>query len=166
MDRTIRLPIHVQEKLRKIRRAEQTLLAETGTAPTATQVANFIGADKERFLHFMWKLNASNTAELDAPISEDLSLGDIRIDENAASPFDTIAETQLHQKLNEALGSLTPREERVIRMRFGIYGDMDHTLEEIGQIFGVTRERIRQIEAKALKKLRHPVRSRYLEHFR
>jgi len=166
MDRTIRLPIHVQEQLRKVRRAEQTLLAENGVPPSAARVADYLGVERERFLHFLWRLNSSNVAELDAPVSEETSLADLRIDEGARSPFDDLANGQLTQKLNQALSSLKPREERVIRMRFGLGSDMDHTLEEIGQQFDLTRERIRQIEAKALLKLRHRDRARPLEHFR
>lgn len=166
MDRTIRLPVHVQETVRKIRRAEQTILAETGKIPNATSLATYLGVDKERLARFLWRLHASNTADLDAPVSEDAALIDFKIDDDSPSAFDNLAGTQLHEQLNAALRTLTPREERIIRLRFGLYGDQDYTLEEIGSTFDVTRERIRQIEAKALTKLRHPSRSRKLEHFR
>jgi RNA polymerase primary sigma factor len=164
-ERTIRLPVHVQESIRKIRRKRVTLALELNREPTLAELANYIGVDKERLAKLLWRLQVTDCAEADAPITED---GDSIISfkpDETPSALEILAEQQLRTSLSSVLASLPPRTERILRMRFGLDEEGEKTLEAIGQIFGVTRERIRQIEARALRVLKHPSRSRILRSF-
>ncbi|UCE63030.1 MAG: RNA polymerase sigma factor RpoD [Nitrospirota bacterium] len=154
--RTIRIPVHMIEANTKLARTARQLVQQLGREPTPEEIANRmgLGAEKVRMMLDISK----GTISLETPIGEkeDSQLGDLIEDKNAVSPMDAANRYDLQRQIANALGVLTPREETVIRKRFGIGDSTDHTLEEIGQDFDVTRERIRQIEAKALKKLRHP----------
>jgi len=163
--RTIRVPAHVAESHGKARRARLRLTQALGREPTHQELSQKLGmpVDKVRQLLEI----ANQPASLDAPVGEDgdASLGDLLEDPNAADPLDATVQAQLARATRQVLGTLTPREERILRMRLGIGMPSDHTLEQIGREFNVTRERIRQIEAKALRKLRHGSRARQLQSF-
>lgn len=161
-DRTVRLPIHLQEKESKIRRAESRLAGTLGRTPSQEELAKALGIDPARLAKLLWRVHATNCLEADAPISDDVSLISVKADDEATSAFDVVADRELKTRFNELLLELSAREERVLRMRFGFNGGRDHTLDAVGQTFGLTRERIRQIESKALRKLKHPVRSKRL----
>lgn len=160
-DRIVRLPVHVRERLSKIRRARSKLKLANGRAPTEGELADSLGLDRERLMKLLWRVQATEVAEGDAPVNEGDDLMS-RVPDSAASQFDLLSQLQLEQRIDDLLSTLTPRESRIIRMRFGLGVDQELTLEKIGQEFSVTRERIRQIEMKALGKLKHPVRSQYL----
>lgn len=164
-DRTIRLPVHVQEKLTKLRRAQARLAFISGKTPTTHELAEALGVDAERLARLMWYSHATNCADGDAPLVDDLTLFDVLPDTGAASAFDVVANGDLREAIRSVLEELTPREERIIRLRFGLDGGEPQTLEVIGQAFGVTRERIRQIEEKALLRLQLPDRLRRLRSF-
>ena len=157
--RTIRIPVHMIETINKLTRTSRALVQELGREPTAAEIGEHMDLDAARVRQIM-KM-AQEPISLETPIGEEeeSSLGDFLEDENAVSPIDAVLEEGLKQETNELLATLTPREELVLRMRFGLAEGSEHTLEEVGRSFNVTRERIRQIESKALRKLRHPKRS-------
>src|SRR5437763_841190 len=163
--RTIRIPVHMMEAISKVVRKSHQLLNEIGREPTPEELADKLGMPLEKVRKVL-KI-AKEPLSLETPIGdeEDSHLGDFIEDKNAILPIDAVIQTNLRETTTRVLASLTPREERVLRMRFGIGMNTDHTLEEVGQQFSVTRERIRQIEAKALRKLKHPSRSRKLRSF-
>lgn len=161
-DRMVRLPVHFATQSRKVKRAQGVLALLHGAPPTRRQLADYLGMDIEKLDLLLWRVEATNCAEADAPIVEDVSLISTLSDAEAPSAFDILTSKQLRKTLGQVLIQLSAREERVIRLRFGLARDMDHTLEAVGILFGVTRERIRQIESKALRKLFHPVRKRSL----
>ncbi|MCU0882903.1 MAG: RNA polymerase sigma factor RpoD [Hyphomonadaceae bacterium] len=163
--RTIRIPVHMIETINKLVRTSRLMLHEIGREPTPEELAEKLGLPLEKVRKVM-KI-AKEPISLETPIGdeEDSSLGDFIEDKNAILPVDAAIQSNLRETMTRVLASLTPREERVLRMRFGIGMNTDHTLEEVGQQFSVTRERIRQIEAKALRKLKHPSRSRKMRSF-
>jgi len=163
--RTIRIPVHMIETINKIVRTSRQMLHEIGREPTPEELAEKLSMPLEKVRKVM-KI-AKEPISLETPIGdeEDSHLGDFIEDKNAILPIDAAIHSNLRETTTLVLASLTPREERVLRMRFGIGMNTDHTLEEVGQQFSVTRERIRQIEAKALRKLKHPSRSRKLRSF-
>src|SRR2546427_2261069 len=163
--RTIRIPVHMIELANKIIRTSRKMLNEIGREPTAEELAVKLGMPLEKVRKAL-KL-AREPLSMETPVGdeEDAHLGDFIEDTTAILPIDAAIQSNLRETTTRTLASLTPREERIIRMRFGIGMNTDHTLEEVGQQFSVTRERIRQIEAKALRKLKHPNRSRILRSF-
>src|ERR1700742_1597485 len=163
--RTIRIPVHLIETINKIVRTSRQMLHEIGREPTPEELAEKLGMPLEKVRKVL-KI-AKEPLSLETPVGdeEDSHLGDFIEDKNAILPIDAAIQSNLRETTTRVLASLTPREERVLRMRFGIGMNTDHTLEEVGQQFSVTRERIRQIEAKALRKLKHPSRSRKLRSF-
>ncbi len=163
--RTIRIPVHMIETINKLARTERHLVQDLGRPPTPEEIAEKMDMPVEKVRKVL-KI-AKEPISLETPIGEeqDSSLGDFIADEEAVNPSEAVMNTNLADQTRKVLSTLTPREEKVLRMRFGIGGKSDHTLEEVGQDFNVTRERIRQIEAKALRKLRHPSRSKQLESF-
>ena len=163
--RTIRVPVHMTESINKIARTSRQLLSELGREPTPEELAEKLHMPLEKVRKTL-KI-AKEPLSLETPIGEegDSQLGDLIEDKNAILPIDAAIQSNLRDTTTRVLASLTPREERIVRMRFGLGMNNDHTLEEVGKQFSVTRERIRQIEAKALRKLKHPVRSRVLEAF-
>ncbi len=163
--RTIRIPVHMIETINKIVRTSRQMLHEIGREPTPEELAERLVMPLDKVRKVM-KI-AKEPVSLETPIGdeEDSHLGDFIEDKNAVLPLDAAIQSNLRETTTRILASLTPREERVLRMRFGIGMNTDHTLEEVGQQFSVTRERIRQIEAKALRKLKHPSRSRKLRSF-
>ena len=163
--RTIRIPVHMIETINKLVRCSRQFLHETGREPTPEEMAERLSMPLEKVRKVM-KI-AKEPISLETPIGdeEDSHLGDFIEDKNAIIPVDAAIQQNLKETVTRVLASLTPREERVLRMRFGIGMNTDHTLEEVGQQFSVTRERIRQIEAKALRKLKHPSRSRKMRSF-
>jgi RNA polymerase primary sigma factor len=163
--RTIRIPVHMIETINKLVRTSRQMMHEIGREPTPEELAERLHMPLEKVRKVL-KI-AKEPVSLETPIGdeEDSSLGDFIEDKNAIMPLETAIHSNLREATTRVLSSLTPREERVLRMRFGIGMNTDHTLEEVGQQFNVTRERIRQIEAKALRKLKHPSRSRKLRSF-
>ena len=163
--RTIRIPVHMIETINKLVRTGRQMLHEIGREPTPEELSSKLQMPLEKVRKVM-KI-AKEPISLETPIGdeEDSQLGDFIEDKNAVLPLENAIQGNLKETTTRVLSSLTPREERVLRMRFGIGVNTDHTLEEVGQQFSVTRERIRQIEAKALRKLKHPSRSRKLRSF-
>jgi len=163
--RTIRIPVHMIETINKLIRASRALVQEKGREPTPEEIAQKIDLPVDKVRKVL-KI-AQEPISLETPIGEeeDSHLGDFIEDKGVVSPLDAVLGINLEKQTEEVLASLTPREEKVLRLRFGLGDGVDHTLEEVGQRFDVTRERIRQIEAKALRKLRHPTRSRKLKSF-
>jgi RNA polymerase primary sigma factor len=163
--RTIRIPVHMIETINKIVRTSRQMLHEIGREPTPEELAEKLAMPLEKVRKVL-KI-AKEPISLETPVGdeEDSHLGDFIEDKMAILPIDAAIQANLRETTTRVLASLTPREERVLRMRFGIGMNTDHTLEEVGQQFSVTRERIRQIEAKALRKLKHPSRSRKLRSF-
>jgi RNA polymerase primary sigma factor len=163
--RTIRIPVHMIETINKLVRTSRQMLHEIGREPTPEELAEKLSMPLEKVRKVL-KI-AKEPISLETPIGdeEDSHLGDFIEDKNAVQPLDAAIQCNLRETTTRVLATLTPREERVLRMRFGIGMNTDHTLEEVGQQFSVTRERIRQIEAKALRKLKHPSRSRKLRSF-
>ncbi len=163
--RTIRIPVHMIETINKIVRTQRLLLNEIGREPTPEEISIKLNMTLEKVRKVL-KI-AKEPVSLETPVGdeEDSHLGDFIKDDNAVIPIDAAIHSNLRQTTTKILSSLTPREERVLRMRFGIGMNSDHTLEEVGQQFSVTRERIRQIEAKALRKLKHPTRAKLLKSF-
>ncbi|MBQ8028954.1 MAG: RNA polymerase sigma factor RpoD [Clostridia bacterium] len=161
--RTIRIPVHMVETINKVKKTSSMLLHRNGKDPSAEEIAKELGmtADKVREILRI----SQEPVSLETPIGEeeDSHLGDFIPDDDAPSPADAAAMTFLRERVNEVLETLTPREAEVLRLRFGLKDGSVQTLEEVGNAFGVTRERIRQIEAKALRKLRHPSRSKHLK---
>ena len=163
--RTIRVPVHMIEAIHKIVRTSRQMLSEIGREPTPEELAKKLGMPLEKVRKTL-KI-AKEPLSLETPIGDegDSHLGDLIEDKNAILPIDAAIQSNLRETTTRALASLTPREERIVRMRFGIGMNSDHTLEQVGKQFSLTRERIRQIEAKALRKLKHPSRSRVLRSF-
>ena len=163
--RTIRIPVHMVETITKVKKVSSQLLHENGHDPTAEEIALKLEMPVERVREIM--RIAQDPVSLETPIGEeeDSHLGDFIPDEDAPAPSDVASHTMLKEQLAEVLSTLTPREEKVLRLRFGLEDGRSRTLEEVGKEFNVTRERIRQIEAKALRKLRHPSRSKKLKDF-
>jgi len=163
--RTIRIPVHMVETINKLTRVSRQLLQELGRAPQPEEIAAEMDLPVERVREIM-KI-AQEPVSLETPIGEeeDSHLGDFIEDQDALAPAEAASFTMLREQLSSVLESLTPREQQVLRLRFGLDDGRTRTLEEVGQVFGVTRERIRQIEAKALRKLRHPSRSKKLKDF-
>ncbi|HHW99458.1 MAG TPA: RNA polymerase sigma factor RpoD [Firmicutes bacterium] len=163
--RTIRIPVHMVETINKLIRVSRQLLQELGREPTPEEIAEQMDITVER-VHEILKI-AQEPVSLETPIGEeeDSHLGDFIPDDEAVAPADAAAFALLREQLDDVLDTLTEREQKVLRLRFGLEDGRGRTLEEVGQEFGVTRERIRQIEAKALRKLRHPSRSKRLKDF-
>ncbi|MBO4939601.1 MAG: RNA polymerase sigma factor RpoD [Clostridia bacterium] len=163
--RTIRIPVHMVETINKLTRIQRVLLQEFGREPTPSEIAEKMGITEERVREIQ-KI-AQDPVSLETPIGEeeDSHLGDFIEDEKTQTPSESVASTMLKEQLLGVLDTLTPREEKVLRLRYGIDDGKPRTLEEVGKEFNVTRERIRQIEAKALRKLRHPSRSKKLKDF-
>ena len=164
-ERTIRIPVHMVETINKVKKVNSQLLHENGHEPTNEQIAEKLEMPVEKVREIMRV--AQEPVSLETPIGEeeDSHLGDFIPDEDAPAPSDVASHTMLKEQLAEVLSTLTPREEKVLRLRFGLEDGRSRTLEEVGKEFNVTRERIRQIEAKALRKLRHPSRSKKLKDF-
>ncbi len=163
--RTIRIPVHMVETINKVKKVSSQLLHQNGHEPTAEEIADVLGMPTDKVREIMRV--AQEPVSLETPIGEeeDSHLGDFIPDDDAPAPQDAASHTLLREQLSEVLATLTPREERVLRLRFGLEDGRSRTLEEVGEKFNVTRERIRQIEAKALRKLRHPSRSKKLKDF-
>ena len=163
--RTIRIPVHMIETINKIVRTSRQILSERGREPTPEELAKKLAMPLDRIRKVL-KIS-KEPVSLETPVGdeEDSNLGDFIEDQNALQPLDASIRSNLGESTTKILATLTPREERVLRMRFGIGMNTDHTLEEVGLQFSVTRERIRQIEAKALRKLKHPSRSKHLKSF-
>ncbi|MCD8307985.1 MAG: RNA polymerase sigma factor RpoD [Clostridia bacterium] len=163
--RTIRIPVHMVETINKLTRVSRLLLQKLGREPTPAEIGEEMGLTEERVREIQ-KI-AQDPVSLETPIGEeeDSHLGDFLEDENAETPSDTVSSSMLKETLLRVLNTLTPREEKVLRLRYGVDDGRPRTLEEVGREFNVTRERIRQIEAKALRKLRHPSRSKQLKDY-
>lgn len=163
--RTIRIPVHMAETLHKINKIKRTFVQEHGREPTHAELSKELNMDEKKIKNII-KIS-KEPISLETPVgdSEDAFIKDFIENENEFSPADTVASNDLKERVREVLKTLTPREEKVIKMRFGIDVASEHTLEEVGKDFGVTRERVRQIEVKALRKLRHPSRSKKLQTF-
>ncbi len=163
--RTIRVPVHMVEVINKATRCNRKLVQELGREPTVEEIAAELGLPVEKIIEA--NRTAADTLSLDTPVGdeEDTSIGSFVEDERTPGPADATSNALLAEALKKILGTLTEREADVLRMRFGMYDGRTHTLEEVGQIFGVTRERIRQIENKAIRKLRHPSRAKQIKDF-
>ena len=163
--RTIRVPVHMVEVINKATRCNRKLVQELGREPTVEEIAKELNLPVEKIIEA--NRNAADTLSLDTPVGdeEDTSIGSFVEDERTPGPADATSNALLAEALKEILDTLTEREADVLRMRFGMYDGRTHTLEEVGQIFGVTRERIRQIENKAIRKLRHPSRAKKIRDF-
>ena len=163
--RTIRVPVHMVEVINKATRCNRKLVQDLGREPTLEEIAAELNLPIEKIIEA--NRTAADTLSLDMPVGdeEDTTIGSFVEDDNTPSPADATSNTLLAEALTEILGTLTDREADVLRMRFGMYDGRTHTLEEVGQIFGVTRERIRQIENKAIRKLRHPSRAKKIKDF-
>ena len=163
--RTIRVPVHMVEVINKATRCNRKLVQELGREPTLEEIAAELNLPIEKIIEA--NRTAADTLSLDMPVGdeEDTTIGSFVEDDNAPGPVDATSNAMLSEALTEILGTLTEREADVLRMRFGMYDGRTHTLEEVGQIFGVTRERIRQIENKAIRKLRHPSRAKKIKDF-
>ncbi len=163
--RTIRVPVHMNDRIRRLYKVTRELEQALGRAPSPTEVAQELGVDSEQV---EWMLKVSwRPLSLEQPIGEeeDNEFGSFVEDENTPSPAQTVYEKLLKDKIEQVLNTLTPREQRILRLRFGLINGRCYTLEEVGQKFGLTRERIRQIEARALRRLRHPRRSKHLKDY-
>ena len=163
--RTIRVPVHMVEVINKATRCNRKLVHELGREPTLEEIAADLNLPIEKIIEA--NRTAADTLSLDMPVGdeEDTTIGSFVEDDNTPGPVDATSNAMLSEALTEILGTLTEREADVLRMRFGMYDGRTHTLEEVGQIFGVTRERIRQIENKAIRKLRHPSRAKKIKDF-
>ncbi len=163
--RTIRVPVHMVEVINKATRCNRKLVQELGREPTVEEIAKELNLPVEKIIEA--NRTAADTLSLDTPVGdeEDTSIGSFVEDERTPGPADATSNAMLAEALKEILDTLTDREADVLRMRFGMYDGRTHTLEEVGQIFGVTRERIRQIENKAIRKLRHPSRAKRIKDF-
>ena len=163
--RTIRVPVHMVEVINKATRCNRKLVQELGREPTVEEIAAELNLPVEKIIEA--NRTAADTLSLDTPVGdeEDTSIGSFVEDERTPGPADATSNALLAEALKEILGTLTEREADVLRMRFGMYDGRTHTLEEVGQLFGVTRERIRQIENKAIRKLRHPSRAKKIRDF-
>lgn len=163
--RTIRIPVHMVETINKLYRVSRKLMQELGREPTPEEIGEEVELEPDR-VREIFKI-AQETTSLEAPVGEDQEsiLGDFIPDESQLSPVDQASKQLLKDHLDEVLGTLTERESKVLKLRFGLEGTKQMTLEEVGKVFGVTRERIRQIEAKALRKLKHPSRRKKLQDY-
>lgn len=163
--RTIRVPVHMVEVINKATHCNRKLVQELGREPTMEEIAKELNLPVEKIIEA--NRTAADTLSLDTPVGdeEDTTIGSFVEDDNTPGPADATSNALLAEALSEILGTLTDREADVLRMRFGMYDGRTHTLEEVGQIFGVTRERIRQIENKAIRKLRHPSRAKKIKDF-
>ena len=163
--RTIRIPVHMVETIHKVTKYSRQMLQELGREPTAEEIGDKIGMSADKVREIL-KIS-QDPVSLETPIGEeeDSHLGDFIPDDDTPAPADAAASTILREVIERELHTLTPREEHVIKLRFGLYDGRTRTLEEVGKEFDITRERIRQIEAKALRKLRHPIRARHLRGF-
>ena len=163
--RTIRIPVHMVETINKVKKVQSQLLHQNGHEPTPDEIADELDLPVDKVREIMRV--AQEPVSLETPIGEeeDSHLGDFIPDDGAPAPADAASHTMLREQLSDVLSTLTPREEKVLRLRFGLEDGRSRTLEEVGKEFNVTRERIRQIEAKALRKLRHPSRSKKLKDF-
>ena len=163
--RTIRVPVHMVEVINKATRCNRKLVQELGREPTLEEIAEELNLPIEKIIEA--NRTAADTLSLDMPVGdeEDTTIGSFVEDDNTPGPVDATSNMLLAEALTEILGTLTEREADVLKMRFGMYDGRTHTLEEVGQIFGVTRERIRQIENKAIRKLRHPSRAKKIKDF-
>ncbi|OGD76901.1 RNA polymerase sigma factor RpoD [Candidatus Collierbacteria bacterium RIFOXYB1_FULL_49_13] len=163
--RTIRIPVHMVETINKLMRIQRRLMQELGREPTPEEVGKEMGMDPDR-VREIFKI-AQKTTSLETPIGdeEDSLLGDFIQDDTQVSPYDMTSKRLLKESVDEVLGTLSDRESKVVKMRFGLDGQKPMTLEEVGREFGVTRERIRQIESKALRKLRHPSKKKKLQDY-
>ena len=163
--RTIRVPVHMVEVINKATRCNRKLVQELGREPTLEEIAAELNLPIEKIIEA--NRTEADTLSLDMPVGdeEDTTIGSFVEDDNTPGPVDATSNAMLSEALTEILGTLTEREADVLRMRFGMYDGRTHTLEEVGQIFGVTRERIRQIENKAIRKLRHPSRAKKIKDF-
>lgn len=163
--RTIRIPVHMVETINKVAKASRSLVQELGREPNISEISERIGVSEEKVAEVM-KI-AQEPVSLETPVGEedDSHLGDFIPDSEAKEPAESASYNMLRQQLNEVMATLTPRECKVLRLRFGLEDGRPHTLEEVGKEFDVTRERVRQIESKALRKLRHPSRSKILKDF-
>lgn len=163
--RTIRIPVHMVETINKVKKVQSQLLHQNGHEPTPNEIADELDLPVDKVREIMRV--AQEPVSLETPIGEeeDSHLGDFIPDDGAPAPADAASHTMLREQLSDVLSTLTPREEKVLRLRFGLEDGRSRTLEEVGKEFNVTRERIRQIEAKALRKLRHPSRSRKLKDY-
>ena len=163
--RTIRVPVHMVEVINKATRCNRKLVQELGREPTLEEIAAELNLPIEKIIEA--NRTAADTLSLDTPVGdeEDTTIGSFVEDDNTLGPAEATSNTLLAEALSEILGTLTEREADVLRMRFGMYDGRTHTLDEVGQIFGVTRERIRQIENKAIRKLRHPSRAKKIKDF-
>ena len=163
--RTIRIPVHMVETINKVKKVQSQLLHQNGHEPTPDEIADELDLPVDKVREIMRV--AQEPVSLETPIGEeeDSHLGDFIPDDGAPAPADAASHTMLREQLSDVLSTLTPREEKILRLRFGLEDGRSRTLEEVGKEFNVTRERIRQIEAKALRKLRHPSRSRKLKDY-
>jgi RNA polymerase primary sigma factor len=163
--RTVRIPSHIVERVNKLARTSQQMQQGLGREPTPEELAAKLGMSLEKVRQILEI--AKEPISLETPIGdeEDSRLGDLIEDKNAVQPLDAAIQANLRETLTRVFETLRPREERILRMRFGIGVSTDHTLEQVGQQFSLTRERIRQVEARALRKLKHPTRSRKLRSF-
>ncbi len=163
--RTIRIPVHMVETLNKLLRVSRMLVQDLGREPTPEEIGEQIGLSGDKVRRALRITREPISLETPVGEEEDSHLGDFLEDERAIAPVDAVLASNLRRQTRKVLGTLTPREEQILRLRFGIGERADLTLEEVGLRFSVTRERIRQIEAKALRKLRHPVRARQLRSY-
>jgi RNA polymerase primary sigma factor len=161
--RTIRIPVHMVETLNRISRVNRNMINEMGREPTPEELAQRTGVPAKKVRLILE--SSRKPLSLETPIGEDSELGDFLEDKSAGSPNDSLLSQDLTSQVERALATLSPKEKEILRLRFGIGEEGEHTLEEVGKRFAVTRERIRQIEAKALRKLRHPLRGRNLRAF-
>jgi RNA polymerase primary sigma factor len=161
--RTIRIPVHMVETLNRISRVNRLMVNEMGREPTPEELARRTGVPARKVRLILE--SSRKPLSLETPIGEDSDLGDFLEDKSAESPNDTLISQDLTNQVDRALATLSPKEKEILRLRFGIGEEGEHTLEEVGKRFSVTRERIRQIETKALRKLRHPLRGRALKAF-
>jgi len=163
--RTIRVPVHMVEAMNRVMRTHRQFLQETGREPSEAELAARLSVPIDRVQRVVRIVQ--EPISLETPVGEDGDglLGDLVADRSAVAPSDAVANAHLRVQTERMLATLSPREERVLRMRFGIGERVDHTLEEVGQVLSVTRERIRQIEAKAIRKLRHPARRKHLRDY-
>ena len=164
----VRIPVHMVETVAKVRRASWLMHRELGHAPAPEEIAVRTGMPLDRVQRALAAAAAAEPVSLETPLGGedgDLRLSDLIEDEDAMQPLDAAIGSDLRDTMSRLLGTLTPREERVLRMRFGIGTKSEHTLQEVGDKFSVTRERVRQIEAKALRKLKHPARARVLRSY-
>jgi RNA polymerase primary sigma factor len=154
--RTIRIPVHVNETINRFTKITQRLAQELGRAPTPDEIANVMGVPPEKVKDIMRAVQRPLSLETPVGEEEETQLGDLIRDDGSRSPDEATNQLLMREEVDEALDSLTPREKRVIELRFGLDNGKQRTLEEVGEVFGVSRERIRQIEAEALRKLRQP----------